>query len=170
MLTPPEVDARLREIALLDLDIETRGIRLARALERIKARAQEEIEPLRRKRDEAEAELVAECRTARATLFPDDSKTLAVGAGKVSWRYKPPRVELLEGVTEDQALRHCMRNQPMFIRTYEVLDKAEVLKIHAAGEIKDKDLERLGLVVIRDEEVWSLKPDVDAVREAVGKP
>jgi len=50
MLTPPEVDARLREIAALDLDIEARGARMARRLERIKAEAAEEIGPLRRRR------------------------------------------------------------------------------------------------------------------------
>ena len=171
MLTPPEVDARLREIAALDLDIEARGARMARRLERIKAEAAEEIEPLRRKREEAEAELVADCRAARTTLFPDESKTLAVGAGKISWRYKPPRIELADNVEEADVLAKCAaRGFSAYRREIVSLDKEAVKKDAVAGALKAKDLERLGLVLVDKEEVWQIKPDLEAVREAVGKP
>lgn len=169
--TPGDVDRRLREIGQLDLRIEARQARMLRALNRIKAAAGEQLEPLRAERARLEAKLLAECQAAREVLFPDDSKTLALGAGKISWRYKPPRIELAPGIQEAEALDRCVaRGFSVYLREIVSLDKEAVKKDAVAGALKAKDLERLGLVLLENEEVWQAKPDLEAVREAVGKP
>jgi phage host-nuclease inhibitor protein Gam len=168
-ITPGQVDRRLRKIGELDLMVEALERQMLRRLDAIKEEFGPRLEPLRVERTKREAALLEACEAARETLFEGEVKTLRVGSGEVSVRRKPARLELQGDTTEDDAIRRFAGPNLRFIRTEKHVDRQALRRAAVEEQVSAETLERLGFMLIEDEEVWAAKPDHEAVREAVGK-
>jgi len=168
-ITPGQVDRRLRKIGELDLMIEALEQQMLRRLDAVKGEFGPRLEPLRGERTKREGALLEACKAARETLFEGEAKTLRVGSGEVWVRDKPARLELQENVEEHEAIPRFAGANLRFIRTEKHVDRQLLKRAAVEDQVSDADLKRLGFVLIQDEEVWSAKPDHEAVREAVGK-
>jgi phage host-nuclease inhibitor protein Gam len=169
-VTPARVDEKLRKLGELELEIEDVERQLLGELDEVKGRYTGDLARLRRRRDRAEAAVVADCQRARTALFGDEGKTLALGFGKVSWRLKPPSVKPLEGVSEEEVIGGLPPKMRRYVRVQRALDRNAVTKDLAEGKPAAEDLEGLGLELVQGDETWQVKPDHEAVRQAVGQP
>lgn len=170
-LTPAVVDRELRKLGDAQLEWEEATAAMAAELNEVKTRHEARIRDKKRRLDEIGARLEASCRQDRATLFPGEAQTLKLGFGTVSVRQKPCRVAPREGVSEDDVLRMMRgaRNMRGFYDVAYRLNKTELNKAATAGLLDKDALDGLGLEVLPGEESWTIKPDQDAVRKAIGQ-
>jgi len=169
-ITAGAVDRGLRELGALDLEIEAVGARMLKALDRVKAEHEPDLQGLRARRGKLAAKLEEACRAARSVLFPPGCQTLKLGFGQVSFRGCPDSLDVAEGQgEEDVAIRLLKGGMAGFVRIAHRLDRDALRKALETGEVKERELARLGIRRVPGGEVWRVKPDHEAVREAVGK-
>lgn len=169
LISPRQVDARLRHIGEVGLEIEEIEIAFARAEAELKTEFEGRLAPLRKRRDELVANLEAACRAARDALFTEGIQSLKLAFGKVSFRTNPDRLGFKDGLGEEDVLKRLPPALRAYIRTREFLDKAGLKAAAGQGKVSTQDLGRAGLEIVKGEEAWTVKPDQDAVRAAVGK-
>jgi len=128
------------------------------------------LKPMKADRVQREEDLLTACQAAREKLFEPGVKTIKVAAGEVSVREKPPRLEIREGWEEEDVINSLKGQLVIYVRTKLSVDRQGLKEAILGGELKRERLAGLGLALIEHEEEWAVKPDLKAVREAVGRP
>lgn len=127
-ITPGRADIRLRTIRKVDLDIVRLEAALSNQLAEVKGRYTNDLGPLRRKRQRLLERLVTACQKARRHLFPDDSQTLKLGSGQISWRTSPPSIQIPDDVPEEETSEELPRALRRYVRVKRSLDRQALRK------------------------------------------
>ncbi len=125
-----------RDRAQMELDMNTE-------LARVKARFEADVEPTNREIRANMKGLQAYCEANRTELCPRDSKTVKFGNGEVSWRFRPPKVNL-RGIKK--IIAWCEANKlTKFLRVKKEIDKDAMRKYRVeAQKIKGVSIKSAG--------------------------
>ena len=168
-LTAAQADRELRRIGALELEVEALEARMLAELDEVKGRYAPDLARLRAKHGRWVDGLEEACRAARESLFAEGAQTLALGFGQVGYRASVPRLEVRGGLDEEEVIGRLPTALRRYVRTKRSLDRAGLRAAAMDGNLTAEDMERLGLVLVEGVERWQVKPDHDAVREAVGR-
>ena len=163
-----QADQLVKRIGQAALEIEALEADMDRELQDVRGRYDLRVAPRRARRKRLEEELVAGCRANRETLFEAGSQTLSLGFGRIAYRTGPVRLVLQEGVTEEEVLKRLTPRLHRFMRVSQSLDKTGLKAAAAAGDVRPGEVDRIGLRLIQGEEVWTVKPNHEAIKGEVG--
>jgi phage host-nuclease inhibitor protein Gam len=169
-VTAGKVDRELRRIGELELRIQDIEAEMLREMDEVKERYGRDLAPLRARKAQAEEALLDICKAGREELFHDATQTVKGAFGSVSFRATPSKLARLPGVTEEQAAGRLPPKLHKFLRMRQSVDMARLRMAVVQGEVKEPELEKMGLRLLPGEESWQVKTDKEAVREAVGQP
>jgi phage host-nuclease inhibitor protein Gam len=125
-----------RDRAQMELEMNTE-------LARVKAKFEADVAPTNREITATMKGLQAWCEANRAELCPRDSKTVKFGNGEVSWRFRPPKVNL-RGVKK--IIAWCEEHKlTKFLRVKKEIDKDAMRKDRVeAQKIKGVSIKSAG--------------------------
>lgn len=111
------LEYQLERIAELEKAMAQNEAVVAQAMERLKLRHEKVQEPLRNEKERLEAAVRGYAEVHRKALLVGKRKSRALPAGKVGWRWKPEKLEVLQ-----KGALHVWAEERHFIRTVEEPD------------------------------------------------
>jgi len=146
----PSVDATLRQLCLWQSEETGLEAEMNEQLTAVRARYEIRLSEIAEQR-KAQAALIEQfCVDHRAEF--DARKSRELTHGTVNFRTSPPSVRLVgRKWTWPSVLETLLKRLQQFVRTKQEVNKDEILRAHAAGEITDERLADVGLKVSQDE-------------------
>lgn len=154
-----EADTALKDIAVIDLQIQKEEAEYNKAEQERRAKVTEKHAPLKEEKQKIEVGLENFVTAHRADLGDKKSKRLAHGT--VSYRLHPPVVATIKGMTQKAAAAIISRSRKWkdkFLRITIGLNKSAIATAYSAGDIKAPELEKFGITV-EQKESFGYDPD-----------
>lgn len=163
-----QADKLVKAVGQAALEVEGLEAEMDRELQDVRGRYDVRLATLRARRKRLEEELVAGCRANRETLFEAGSQTLSLGFGRIGYRAGSLSLVFQEGITEEEVLKRLTPRLHRFMRVSQSLDKTGLKAAAAAGDVRPGEVDRMGLRLIQGDEVWTVKPNHEAIKGEVG--
>ena len=163
------LNASLRALGILDIQIERLAGEMDLEVSRVKARYAGRITTHQANREKLAHEIELFCVDNRVDLLPPKAKSLRLLFGRISWRFSPPSVSLACGVDGERAAMLLREHgHGDLVRERLEPNKPVILAALATEKISAVKLKGAGLRVNPGHEEFHAEPDRAEIEKAQG--